>query len=422
MAWLGEHPTSGHFKICFRWAGKQRKKTIKTTRREDAEAPLVRFRENLNLLERGRLDLPPDADLATFLLSDGKLAQPPQVQATKTALTYSALRDQYLQTHSNGAMEENSLGTVRMHLGHFVKSLGEKFPIQTLAFADLQGHIDRRAKKKGHHKRPLSPVTLRKEMASLRAAWNWGVDAGLLQGHFPNRGLKYPKADEKPPFQTWDVIERQIARGGLSNAEQQMLWDALFLSLGEIDDLLGYIKTTAQHAFLHPMVCFAAYTGARRSEAMRAQIADLDLDAKTALVHEKKRAKGRRTSRRVPLPDPLVVVLKEWLAVHPGGPHLFCHGLAVAYSKTKRTAPVPLTRNEANDHFQRTLEGSRWTKLRGWHVLRHSFVSNCAAKGVDQRMIDAWVGHQTEEMRRRYRHLFPDQQRQAIQLVFGNGQ
>jgi hypothetical protein len=29
------------------------------------------------------------------------------------------------------------------------------------------------------------------------------------------------------------------------------------------------------------------------------------------------------------------------------------------------------------------------------------------------------MGHQTEEMVRRYRHLFPDQQRQAIARVFG---
>jgi hypothetical protein len=29
------------------------------------------------------------------------------------------------------------------------------------------------------------------------------------------------------------------------------------------------------------------------------------------------------------------------------------------------------------------------------------------------------MGHQTEEMVRRYRHLLPDQQRQAIDKVFG---
>jgi hypothetical protein len=46
-------------------------------------------------------------------------------------------------------------------------------------------------------------------------------------------------------------------------------------------------------------------------------------------------------------------------------------------------------------------------------------VSNCAAAGVDQRLLDSWVGHTTEEMRRRYRHLIPSIEQQAIKQVFG---
>ena len=46
--------------------------------------------------------------------------------------------------------------------------------------------------------------------------------------------------------------------------------------------------------------------------------------------------------------------------------------------------------------------------LKGWHVFRHSFISALASKGVDQRIIDDIVGHQTEQQRRRYRHLYPD--------------
>jgi integrase len=78
-----------------------------------------------------------------------------------------------------------------------------------------------------------------------------------------------------------------------------------------------------------------------------------------------------------------------------------------------------LTKDEAHYHLQRTLDGSKWEILRGWHVLRHSFVSCSAAAGVDQRIIDEWVGHTTEEMRRRYRHLVPSLQKQAIRTVFG---
>ncbi len=35
-------------------------------------------------------------------------------------------------------------------------------------------------------------------------------------------------------------------------------------------------------------------------------------------------------------------------------------------------------------------------------------------RGVDQRVIDAFMGHQTAEMRARYQHLFPASRRRAI--------
>jgi hypothetical protein len=38
---------------------------------------------------------------------------------------------------------------------------------------------------------------------------------------------------------------------------------------------------------------------------------------------------------------------------------------------------------------------------------------------VDQRVIDDLVGHQTDEQRRRYRHLYPDIVRDAVSRVFG---
>ena len=143
-------------------------------------------------------------------------------------------------------------------------------------------------------------------MASLRACWNWAVQSGKLHGGFPNRGLKYPKANEKPPFQTWQQIERQIARGGLTQAEQADLWDCLFLTLPQIADLLTYAKDHARVPFFYPMFAFAAHTGARRSEILRVRIEDLDLAGQTVLLREKKRSKEKRTYRRVPLSSLLV--------------------------------------------------------------------------------------------------------------------
>ena len=80
---------------------------------------------------------------------------------------------------------------------------------------------------------------------------------------------------------------------------------------------------------------------------------------------------------------------------------------------------MPLTEDEAPDHLKRTLAESEWDVIRGYHVLRRSFISACASRGIDQRLIDEWVGHQTDEQRRRYRHLYPSVQAEALKSVFG---
>src|SRR5262249_34656453 len=154
------------------------------------------------------------------------------------------------------------------------KTLGESFDLAGLSLADLQKHVNERRKKKyrGGH---LSPITLRKEVASFRAAWNWGALGGLTEGPFPMKGLGYPKADEKPPFMTRDEIERRVRAGDLSEGEIAELWDCLYLRKEEVPQLLATVKCAGGPEWLHPLVATVAYTGARRSEALRMQVCDV---------------------------------------------------------------------------------------------------------------------------------------------------
>jgi integrase len=134
---------------------------------------------------------------------------------------------------------------------------------------------------------------------------------------------------------------------------------------------------------------------------------------------EKKRVKGRRSTRAAPLTPKLAAVLRDWLAVRPECPFLFCQSQRVTQRKTKRQGPTAVTKDEAHDHFKRTVADSKWQRMRGYHVLRHSFISALASAGVDQRVIDEVVGHQSEEQRKRYRHLYPGVMKEAITRVFG---
>jgi integrase len=169
-----------------------------------------------------------------------------------------------------------------------------------------------------------------------------------------------------------------------------------------VDELLAHVRVRGTLPWVYPMVAFAAYTGARRSEMLRALASDVDLAGGTVTIREQKRVRGRRSTRTAPITPKLAEALREWLARKPRHPSLFCQAEAVARSKTKRDGPTGLTPDEAHDHFKRTMADSKWEVLRGWHVLRHSFISALASEGVDQRVIDEIVGHQSEEQRKRY--------------------
>ena len=147
---------------------------------------------------------------------------------------------------------------------------------------------------------------------------------GMVKGPFPNHGLVYPKGEEKPPFMTRAEIEpAKIASSSPTPPQVRELWNCLFLTLPEIGEFLEFVRETAIHAWIFPMVAFVAHTGARRSEAIRALVADVDFDASTVMVREKKRVKGKRTTRRVPLSPFLASVLRDYLKDHAGGQTLF---------------------------------------------------------------------------------------------------
>lgn len=416
MAWLEQDKRTGYYKIGFRLGERKVKKSLKTGSQTEAKDALGVVEQTIRAVERGWLFIPPGVDVGDFLLSGGRLTV---AVALPRLLMVGYLFDAYFASVPGGSLEASTIAGMRIHERQIYRILGRSFDVRSLTEADMQRYVEKRSKEPGRRGRKVTTTTIKKAIVTLRTLWNWGVKNGHLTGCFPNAGLKYPKAKEKPPFQTWGEIEQQIARGGVSDAERADLWDCLFLTLPEINELLGFVKGHARQPWIYPAVSLAAHTGARRSEIVRSKLSDVDLTAGVITIYERKRNHAMTTTLRVPISPFLGDVLRTWFAEHPGGPSMFCQRNEVVRSKTERGEPLPLTRDEAHDHFKRTLAGSKWAVLRGWHVFRHSFCSNCAAKGIDQRIINAWVGHQTEDMVRRYRHLIPDQQQEAIRAVFG---
>jgi integrase len=143
---------------------------------------------------------------------------------------------------------------------------------------------------------------------------------------------------------------------------------------------------------------------------VRTRVDDADFEANVITIREKKRDRSRElTFRPVTMAQGLRSASRQYLdRHHPGRPYLLVgrHG-------------NPLTEPLLTNAFRWAVAVSPWQMVAGYHVLRHSFASHSALKGIDQRVIDSWMGHQTEAIRQLYRHLFPDQQRTAMDAVFG---
>jgi integrase len=302
------------FRVIFRFNGKRYAQTLNTTNPRTANSLKGGIEKTLLLLEQRVLKVPDAVDPLTFIMAGGELPPPtPEPKAEERPAeakpeakpkfagvrTLKQLCERYTQTLAL-SVEENSLATVEMHLRHVKRFFGVDFDPNDIAPGRLQEYVEHRARRKGIRKRPLSAYTIRKELTTFRAAWNWAKQMLLIEPAFPDTPLKFPKMREKQPFQTFAEIERRIA-AGLTDTEKKELWDCLFLGVGEINELLEHVKATAQQPFVYPLFCFAAHTGTRRSEMLRLKKSDIDLSSNVALIHEKKRVRGTTTTRRVAL-------------------------------------------------------------------------------------------------------------------------
>lgn len=409
-----------HVRFCFK--GITRRYALKTSNLEDAKNEKNKIEDTIYQIKMGRLIVPEDCqDVHYFVFTGGKETD----RQVPACLTLKDIWNGYFESIPSDSRD--SINTERTHIKHFIEILNNK-NIRAITFNDLQEYINTRIKEEGNRGKTTSTRTIRKEMDTFKGIWNnYALPRKLVSVSFEltfvakfNFGKESPKAK----FQTWEQIENQISRGNLKENEAEFLWDGLFLDLSQIKELLDFVKKSKDsRKWIYPMFLFAAHTGARRSELLRSQIQDWDFQNKTVSIREKKRDKDKDyTTRDVHLTDELAQVMKCWINEIEESRFVFSEN------------GKPLTKANAANVFakkyyfskrrnQRVLrkyffKNTKWEVLRGWHIFRHSLASNLANAGVDPRLIDEMLGHQTEEMRKRYQHMFPQKQKAAINLLF----
>jgi integrase len=388
----------------FRFEGKEFKKSLKTTRKADAEAAMHSIERAIHGLATGMFQVPPGIDPGDFILSGGTIKHP--ARRRRRAATLATLVDEYLE--GQGHKAASTAYTEGVHLRNLKNKLGTKAdgPADRVAHRDLESYLYARLKER-------STSTVDKERTTIVQFFRWAVAHGHLEAS-PAAGLSPIQGDvEQPPFRTITEIEATLTRGGLSEAEALDLWDCLYLTPTEITGLLRTVRERADADFAFLLHAIPAYSGMRRGELIRLRWSDVEFDPGYMIARSRKQSRRSvETRRRIDLHPELRQELLAWRAKRPSGQFVVC----------EPDSAEPLDPDLANRCFWQPMRGTTWClnskknwfKI-GFHTYRHSFASNLAARGVDQRIVDEWMGHQTEAMRKRYRHLFPEDRRSAIQ-------
>jgi integrase len=159
------------------------------------------------------------------------------------------------------------------------------------------------------------------------------------------------------------------------------------------------------------MILIALRTGLRQGELLALRWEDVDL--KTGILRVRQSVtRGHVTEpksgrgRDVPLSDDALSAFKEQR--HLRGPLVFCDDEGKMLVKTECKWPL-----------WRACQRAGLRRI-GWHVLRHSFASHLAMRGVPLKVVRELLGHATMDMTMRYAHLSPNIPREAVTALEGS--
>ena len=401
---------NGTYIIRFRYEGKEYKRSLKTRNEADAAAAKNSVELTIHRILTGYLKVPAGVDAGDFIVSGGVLTEAAAEREAPAPLpTTRSLMDEYIESQKN-MLAASYLYSQKIHLGHFTKHLGDL--VDTSCDQVTRQHVEKFLYARLAIR---DSNTVARERVSLVQFYKW-VCAQEPLASYPSPAVKlFPIkcGTDRDPFRTLAEIKKIIERGGLTDEAILDLWDCLYLNPQEIGGLLTTVRANAVDPISFMLHAIPAYTGMRRGEVLRLTWVDVDLDSGYVTARSRKQSRTRtETIRRIDLHAELKAHLLDWRTKRPKGQFVICDPKTL----------LPIAKDHANRLFWQPmrntdwhLDGSRnWFKI-GFHSYRHSFASNLAAAGVDQRIIDEFMGHQTEAMRMRYRHLFPKNRRSAIE-------
>jgi integrase len=171
------------------------------------------------------------------------------------------------------------------------------------------------------------------------------------------------------------------------------------------------VASSAQEPDWHAAVLVAGEAGLRMGEILALEWGDIDLKAGTLTVmrNDWRGQIGSPKSgkdREIPLTVRAAAALKA--IRHLKSRLVFCHDDGSRWTLT--TMRTGIARQEKRAGLRRT----------GWHVLRHSFCSHLAGRGVAAVVIKKLAGHSSIAVTNRYMHESEGDLREAINRLGGD--
>jgi hypothetical protein len=180
--------------------------------------------EVLEDLHNGRRVVPENVDPREWIVSGGKCKTLPK--ARLQPLTFGDLCNRYYE--DQGRKAETTLYSERTRIRHLKRLLRPSSKAAAINLEDLRRYVKRRSGET-YRGKPIT-TAIRYELATFRQIWIWGQDNEYISLPCPllrptgRWRITLEKPAERVKFQTWDQIERRIARGGLSDEEIAEQW------------------------------------------------------------------------------------------------------------------------------------------------------------------------------------------------------
>lgn len=283
----------------------------------------------------------------------------------------------FFETVKNSGKRPRTVERERTSLVRWVAALGH-VRVDKITKPMITAFIDRRLKD------GLSPRSVNVDVIALRNVLKKAANDGFLNA-LPTAGLKPLKVRTvKRPLATPTQFEKLCAIAGACSKNG--------------DELVDYLK-------------FLAFTGARCSEALRIQWADVDFDRRHVTMGADGLSKNGE-ARVVDFNPNLETHLRDmWQRRAPDTSWLFP-------SPQRGEKDIPAKSLRDSFEIARGKAGLGWL---GFHDLRHYFASMAVMSGIDFKTIAEWLGHQDGGMLvgKVYGHLLPEhRKRMAERFVF----